>query len=179
MSEIIIVGVKPKLEVLLTSGLYNYATNGDSQPILEDFDRQKALCKIDDNGQVEYLNDYLAYDTVRFANNLRDRFGVFWIDQSDLLEYNYFAVREDIAFEEFLSRIDILLSEVELEVKNRDRSQYLWNRLTPHQKARVLPKGYIKNYLFSRKGKEQNEIDLLELFEDSKKGRISFGIVVG
>ncbi len=177
MAEIIIVGEKPKLEMLLASGMYRFVTNGDSRPVLEDFERHKAVYRINEDGELEYLLDYLAYDTMRFAENLREQFNIFWIDQSDLLDYNQLCVKEDIVYEEFLERVDALLEEMTgLEIKNRDRSQYLWNKMTSHQKARVLPKGYIKNYMFSRSGKH-TQIDLLELFEDSRKGRTSFGIV--
>jgi hypothetical protein len=177
MAEIIIIHNKPKLRELLASRLYRKVTQNKGETVLEDFNQHKAICHINEEDELEYITDYISYDPVLFANSLRARFNAFWIDQKDLIDYNKFSMQEIVDFDEFLSRLDLLMNEMELGVKNQNESKYLWKKLSAQQRAKVLPGGYLKNYLLSQPVSKRKELDLLELFEDSRQERLSFGIV--
>lgn len=177
MAEIIIVKNRPKLSELLRSHLYKKISFGGNL-VLEDFNGHKAKCDLNEEEELEYISDYLAYDPYLFANTLRSRFNVYWIEQSDLIEYNKHAFTELTDYQDFVCKLEVILDELQVKLKHQKESEYLWNRLNSQQRAKALPKGYLKNYMLSKPTNRREELDLLELFDDCLKNRLMFGIPV-
>jgi hypothetical protein len=177
MGELIVIKNKPAFRDMLSSRQYTKVTNVGTEIVLQNTNGHKAICTFEEEGLLEYIHQYLNFDPVLFAEMLRVRYGTFWIDQDDLLDYNRFAFSEEADFSEFHSRLEMLLKEQkDVKVKNRTESEYLWRRLNSRQRAKIIPKGYLKNYLLSRPASRQQELDLLELFEDAQRDRLSFGM---
>lgn len=177
MTEIIIVHNRPKLSDLLQSHLYKRINFGVAV-VLEDFNGHKAVCDFNDDEELEYISEHLAFDPYLFANTLRARFNVYWIEQSDLIEYNKYAFTEINDFSEFIGKLEVILDELKVEPKHQKESEYLWKKLNSRQRAKAIPKGYLKNYLLSRPIDRREELDFLELFNDCLKNRLSFGIPI-
>lgn len=177
MGELIVIKNKPAFRDMLSSKQYTKVTNVGNEIVLQNANGHKAICTFGEEGLLDYIHQYLNFDPLLFAEILRVRYGTFWIDQDDLLDYNRFAFSEEADFSEFQSRLEMLLKEQkDLRVKNRVESEYLWRKLNPRQRARIIPRGYLKNYIFSRPASRRQELDLLELFEDAQRDRLSFGI---
>jgi hypothetical protein len=177
MAEIIIISNKPTLRKMIFSGQYKNITHGDQNEILEDNDKIRALCTFNEQGNLEYIHDYLSYDAYKFAENLRVKLNVNWIDSLDLMEYNQLAMAQNILFEEFVTRVARATENLDFENINETEAGRLWPKLTNQQKARVLPRGYIKNYLLTMLNKHDGKFDLLEFLHHSLRGNLSFGVL--
>jgi hypothetical protein len=177
MAEIIVVHNKPKLSDLLQSHLYKKINLG-LPLVLEDFNGHRASCDLNEEGEVEYISDYLSYDPYLFADTLRARFDVHWVEQSDLIEYNKHAFTELTDYEDFVNKLQVILDELQVKLKHQKESEYLWKKLNSQQRAKALPKGYLRNYMLSKPTDRRQELDLLELFDDCLKDRLVFGLPV-
>ena len=178
MAEIIIVGDKPTLRKMISSGHYKNITHGHQNEIFEDYDKIRALCTFNELGNLEYIHDYLSYDAFNFAENLRVKLKVNWIDSVDLMEYNHFAMAQNILFEEFVTRVARATENTDFKNIHEIEAGRIWPKLTNQQKARVLPRGYIKNYLLTMRNKQDGKFDLLEFLQCSLRGNLRFGVLV-
>ncbi len=177
MAEIIIVSDNPTLRKMIYSGLYKNITQDHQNEILEDYEKIKALCTFNERGILEYIHDYLFYDAYKFAENLRLKLKVNWIDSVDLMEYNQLAMKQNILFEEFVTCVARVTENMDFENINETEARGQWSKLTSQQKARVLPRGYIKNYLLTMRNKQDGKLDLLEFLQCSLRGNLRFGVL--
>ncbi|MCG8306445.1 MAG: hypothetical protein MI975_03575 [Cytophagales bacterium] len=176
MAELILVKNNPEIDKLLQTKWYKSIGSDQGKMALEDFTGARAVCTVGDDGKLEYLHDYLHHNCIKFANNLKSKFNVFWIEQSDLLEYNQHFLRGAIPFEEFKLKIDAISREYELEFTDLEHSELLWEKMNSVQKAKILPLGYLRNYLHSIFDEGELRLNISALFHRCIAGEIKFGI---
>jgi hypothetical protein len=176
MAELIIVKNKPSFNELLSGRQYTRLTYVNSEIVLQDLNGHKAVCRFGDGHQLEYIKAYLSFDVLLFAMPLKAKYGTYWIQEEDLNDYNRFSVSKHIDYGELSARLSQLQDEFGFTFRNQQKSESLWNQLNSVQRAKVLPKGYIRNYLYSRPPSRRKELDLYELLEDCLMDRIVFGI---
>ena len=82
----------------------------------------------------------------------------------------------NIPFEVFKARISDIESEEEFVSINLDNSQYLWIKMSSGQKAKVMPYGYLRNYIRIHKVKISLKVDIIELLQSCIDGNLNFGI---
>ena len=176
--EVIVVKNSPIVDELLQTNLYRSIGTEQDKIIMEDLSGARAICTIDGHRKLEYIEDYLFKSCKAFLENLKLRLNVYWIEPNDLLEYNQHFLRMTIPFSEFNDKVLDICNGLDIKALGLVQAEFLWSRMNSGAKAKILPEGYIRNYIRSHKGEMLKAIDVSSMVKDAIQDLLKFGIPI-